>query len=288
MWTQATFTKFSSIRKHLHDFNSDLSITKLSDVELQGLMSYMEQIGLRNTTISKNVAFVRWFLRWANSRGLYNGTLHETWRPKLKGVNGNQKEIIYLEWDELMAVYNFEVPESKKYLARVRDVFCFQCFTGLRYSDVAKLTRADVKENHIQVITQKTVDGLRIELNKYSRAILEKYEEFHFKGDKVFPVISNVNMNIFLKELCQLARIDQPQRIVYFLGNRRIEEVHPKYELITTHAGRRTFVISALTLGIPAEVIMRFTGHSDFSAMKPYVKIVDTLKAQEMSKFDMK
>ncbi len=47
-----------------------------------------------------------------------------------------------------------------------------------------------------------------------------------------------------------------------------------------------TFREPALTLGIPAEVIMRWTGHADLKAMKPYIKIVDDLKKQEMSKFD--
>lgn len=304
MWTAATFTKFSSIKQHLERYNPKLSIYKLSEDDLQGFISYMSevivhppkhgdenkkhQVGLRNTTIAKNISFLRWFLRWAQSRGYYQGNLHTTWKPKFKGIDGNQKEVIYLEWDELMHVLNLEIPKEKQYLARVRDVFCFQCFTGLRYSDIAKLTRSDVKDGYIQLVTQKTSDGLRIELNKYSQSLINKYKDAHFDEGKVFPVVSNVNSNIYLKELGKLAGIDEPQRIVYFLGNRRIEEVYPKYDLLTTHAGRRTFVVNALTLGIPAEVIMRWTGHSDFKSMKPYVKIVDQLREKEMNKFNQK
>ena len=59
--------------------------------------------------------------------------------------------------------------------------------------------------------------------------------------------------------------IDTPIRIVYYAGSDRREEVHPKWELLTTHCARRTFVVNALRLGIPAEVIMKWTGHSDFS-----------------------
>jgi len=43
------------------------------------------------------------------------------------------------------------------------------------------------------------------------------------------------------------------------MGNQRYEEVHPKYSLLTTHCGRRTFIVNALYLGIPAEVVMRRT-----------------------------
>lgn len=61
---------------------------------------------------------------------------------------------------------------------------------------------------------------------------------------------------------------------------------HPEGVLaVTTHCARRTFVVNSLRLGIPAEVIMKWTGHSDFSAMKPYVAIVDKLKKENMAKY---
>lgn len=185
-----------------------------------------------------------------------------------------------------MALMDWQAPADKAYLDRVRDVFCFCCFTGLRYSDVAKLTRSDIRDSYFTIVTQKTSDFVKIELNNYSRSILEKYADFPFENNKALPVISNAKMNEYLKELGRLAGLDEPQRVVYFMGNRRHEEVFPKYALLTTHAGRRTFVVNALYLGIPAEVIMRWTGHSDFKSMKPYTKIVDTLKEQEMEKFN--
>ena len=191
-----------------------------------------------------------------------------------------------MEWEELLNLYSFKFPPSRSSLEAVRDVFCFCCFTGLRYSDVAKLRRSDVKRDYISVVTQKTVDGLIIELNKYSRAILKKYENIGLPNDKALPVISNVKMNEHLKVMGEMAGIDEPTRVVYFKGNVRHEEVLPKYALLTTHCGRRTFIINALRLGVPAEVIMKWTGHSDYKAMKPYIKIVDKLKVAEMDKFN--
>ncbi|PDP75522.1 hypothetical protein CLI79_03355 [Porphyromonas gingivalis] len=93
-------------------------------------------------------------------------------------------------------------------------------------------------------------------------------------------------MNAHLKTLGQVVGLDEPTRIVFFKGNQRYEEVYPKWYLLTTHVGRRTFVVTALQLGIPVEVIMRWTGHSSFEAMKPYAKIVDELKEKSMAKFD--
>lgn len=285
-WTKSTFEKFAAIKSHLHDFDPNLSFPGINESKMQAYLSYLEKKGLRNTTIAKNLAFVRWFLRWAHKKGYYNGDMQDTFKPKLKGTDGNSKEIIYLTQDEIKILENHQFLPMQAALERVRDVFLFCCFTGLRYSDVAKLKRSDIKDGFIVVVTKKTVDGLRIELNKHSQAILDKYKDMKFPKDLALPIISNVKMNARLKILGQVCGIDEPTRIVYFQGGVRHEEVFPKWALLTTHCGRRTFVVTALQLGIPSEVIMKWTGHNDFSAMKPYVKIVDELKAKAMSRFD--
>lgn len=138
----------------------------------------------------------------------------------------------------------------------------------------------------MSVITKKTNDRLRIELNKYALEILGKYSDIPFPDDKALPVISNQRMNDYLHEAAEAAGLDEPVRIVAYQGSNRIEEVLPKYAVLTTHAGRRTFVVNALRLGIPASVIMEWTGHSDYKAMKPYIKIVDAAKAENMERFN--
>ena len=285
-WTASTYEKFAAIRRHLKDFDPILSFPQIDDSKMQEYFQFLNKKEMRNTTIAKHLAFVRWFLRWAANKGYYNGTSHNTFKPKIKGIDGNSKEIIYLTQDEIKTLENHQFLPTQASLERVRDVFLFSCFTGLRYSDVAKLKRTDIKDGFIEVVTKKTNDGLRIELNKHSQAILDKYKDFKFRGDLALPVISNVKMNEALKILGQTCGIDEPTRIVYFQGNNRMEQVLPKWALLTTHCGRRTFVVTALQLGIPSEVIMKWTGHSNFSAMKPYVKIVDELKARAMTKFD--
>ena len=107
-----------------------------------------------------------------------------------------------------------------------------------------------------------------------------------FEHDKVLPVITNQKMNEYLKELAELAGINEPIRQTYYKGNGRIDEVTPKYALLGTHAGRRTFICNALALGIPPQVVMKWTGHSDYKAMKPYIDIADDIKANAMSKFN--
>lgn len=181
----------------------------------------------------------------------------------------------------------YVIPENKKHLEKIRDVFLFQCFTGLRYSDVFNLRKSDVKEKHIEINSIKTSDNLTIDLNAHSREILLKYKDEDFVQNRALPVISNQKMNDYLKELAELVEIDEPITQTYYMGKKRIDEVLPKYSLLGTHCGRRTFICNALSLGIPPQVVMKWTGHSDYSAMKPYIDIADEIKATAMEKFDL-
>lgn len=200
------------------------------------------------------------------------------------------KEVVYLTWEELHHFLNFKFPPNKPSLAPVRDVFCFCCFTGLRYSDVARLKKSDVKRDastpYISIVTKKTSDRLHIELNGYALSILNLYKNVGLPNDKALPVLSNVKMNEHLHEAAEVAEINEPVRVVSYSGSQRIEAVVPKHAVLTTHCGRRTFIVNALRLGIPADVIMEWTGHSNYAAMKPYIKIVDAAKAENMAKFD--
>ena len=283
-WTDSTYEKFTAVKNHLMNFRDGLTFEFFDEKGLNDYVTYLRDVKeMRNSTIGKQLSFLKWFLRWAFKKGVHQNNAYDSYKPKLKST---QKKIIFLTWEELNKLREFEIPAAKQALDRVRDVFLFQCFTGLRYSDVFNLRRSDIKGDHIEVTTVKTSDSLIIELNKHSKAILDKYKDVAFEDDKVLPVITNQKMNDYLKELAELAGIDEPVRQTYYRGNERIDEVTPKYALLGTHAGRRTFICNALALGIPPQVVMKWTGHSDYKAMKPYIDIADDIKANAMSKFN--
>lgn len=283
-WTDSTYEKFAAVKNHLMNFRDGLTFDFFDEKGLNDYVTYLRDVKeMRNSTIGKQLSFLKWFLRWAFKKGVHQNNAYDSYKPKLKST---QKKIIFLTWEELNKLREFEIPATKQVLDRVRDVFLFQCFTGLRYSDVFNLRRSDIKGDHIEVTTVKTSDSLIIELNNHSKAILDKYKDVAFEDDKVLPVITNQKMNDYLKELAELACIDEPVRQTYYRGNERIDEVTPKYALLGTHAGRRTFICNALALGIPPQVVMKWTGHSDYKAMKPYIDIADDIKANAMSKFN--
>ncbi len=151
---------------------------------------------------------------------------------------------------------------------------------------MAALKRTDISGDYIYITTQKTNDRLPINLNSFAKEILDKYKDCRFPGGTALPVISNQKMNEYLKEVCELCEFNDPITRVCFRAGQREEETQPKYELIGTHAGRRTFICFALASGIPPQVVMKWTGHSDYKAMKPYIDIAEKVKAEQMAIFE--
>lgn len=274
---------------------------RLRDVELE--LEDAEDKGLQERTARKHFSNMKWFLRWAIRKGICKEEAIHNYRPKYKEV---KKPVIFLEHAELLKLYAYQVPPTgtevrltdmtgaeytKKVqlsgaLDRARDLFCFCAWSSLRYSDMAALKRSNVHGDYIEITTQKTYDRLRIPLNKYTRAILDKYKDFRDPRGLALPVISNQKMNDYLKEICELCGFNEPITETYYRGGERVEETRPKWAYMSTHAGRRTFICSALTLGIPPQVVMKYTGHSDYSAMKPYIEIAETDAFEAMQKMN--
>lgn len=286
-WDQDTYIKFGVIRNHLSEFDPKLTFEKLDAERLVTYMGYLRDVRkMRNTTMKKSLSFVRWFLRWASKQ---KHPVHQSaldFQPKLKGTDSSIKKVIFLTIEELKHLNSLIISQSKEYLSRVRDVFVFCCFSGLRYSDAYNLKKSNDKGDHIEFVAQKTSDLLKVELNKYSRAILDKYKDIGFMDDKALPVISNQKMNNYLKELGKLAEFNQQESVVYFVGNERIEKTYPKYELLSTHCARKTFVTNLIYMGVSDHIIRQWTGHKDTKSFEVYHKIVDEIKTREMAKFD--
>ena len=255
-WTEGTFEKWASLKRDLQAFKSNIKFSDLTEPTLTEFVAYLRD----NTNLT-----------------------YKTFKPTLKMT---QKKVIYLTKEEMTRIRNLELTGEKAYLDPIRDIFLFCCFSGLRHSDVNNLRRSDIKGDHIEVTTVKTADSISIELNKVTKAILEKYKDTPFKDGKVLPNYTNQAMNRDIKELCKLAGINEEIRVTTYKGNVRTDKIQPKWELVGTHTGRRTFIVNALSLGITPNIVMKWTGHSDYKAMKPYIDIVDSIKASSMTKFN--
>lgn len=307
-WRELTIKSMNSFKQHLEDFIDDKKISSINYFDEDGTTRFVNYLigvkDLRNSTIEKYLSRLRYFLRWANKKGYT--TLEGDYKPRLQQT---KKPIVFLEWDDLMKLLNFEFPDvgteleledvhGNKYkkrvsferesMERVRDAFCFCCFTSLRYSDLKRLKRTNVFAKYIQITTKKDTDSVKIELNKYSKAILTKYCNQEFPNDQPLPIISEQQMNDHLKEIGEICGFNEPVNVTFFRGSERIDEVYAKWEMMTSHVGRKTFICNSLMLGIPPQIVMKWTGHSDYAAMKPYIAIADSAKSDAMAKFDEK
>lgn len=302
-WAYATLQVWKTFRHHVEGFNPKVTFEFFTESGINKFVIYLRNKNLEEKSVQKHFNNLRWFLYWALRKNYTKEDTIKRYRPKFKVL---EKPVIFLTKDELLRLYHFPIPKNgtvvklkdmygNEYeknvedaggLAKTRDMFCFCAFTSLRYSDMAKLKRTDIEGDTMYVTTMKTYDRLPINLNKFAKEILSKYDDPKNPDGLALPVLPNQLMNRYLKHLCELAGFNAPVTRICYRGGARVEETFPKYEMIGTHAGRRTFICFALSSGIPPQVVMKWTGHSDYQAMKPYIDIAEKTKANAMALFE--
>lgn len=284
-----TVLGYSTVLKHIEDMPwADKSVEDITHHDLSVFINQLLDKEVENRTILGYITKIKSVLKWSKvSSKEYNGSLHEEFRPKLKGAD--HKEVHYLEWEEFEKMLYVRLDTKK--LESVRDAFCFCCATGLRVSDCSKLKWRDVdlksETPHISVLIKKTSTPVVIELNKYSRAIIDR--NIHGMVDPNNTVFEDMPIQTRNRRLCEIAKaagITSQCRQLSFVGNKISEEIVNKADVITTHWARHTFVVHALHLGIPPNVIMAWTGHSSYDSLKPYIDITNKTKVEKMSLFD--
>lgn len=304
-WAYATVQCWTTFTHHLEAFSKKVKYEDFNEDGVNRFVHFLRVTrNLEEKTVQKQFNNLKWFLNWAIRKGYCKEEYINKYRPKFKVL---EKPVIFLTKEELLHLYNYKVPangtkvkltdmDGNRYekkvceagaLEKTKDLFCFCAFTSLRYSDMAKVKRSDIVGDILYVTTQKTNDRLPINLNSFAKEILAKYEKTIFPGGLALPVITNQKMNYYLKDLCELCGFNEPISKTCYRAGQKVEETFPKYELIGTHAGRRTFICFALSSGIPPQVVMKWTGHSDYKAMKPYIDIAEKTKAEAMNIFEM-
>lgn len=262
----------------LFKFRKDLTLEQINNDTLQQLADYITTRGLKNSTAGLYMTVVRMFLLYLEREGKITKDRFSKFEVQLKK---SSKPVVFLTWDELMRLESADV--AGKY-AVPRDILCLCCFTGLRFSDAIRLRPSDIHDGAIHVITKKTNKTLIIELNRHSEAIVARYAA---NGNQtLFPTMTRQKCLRGIHHVCKSIGIDTPITEVIYRGNTRTVETRPKYEHIGTHCGRRTFICNALMMGIPPNIVMKWTGHSDYNAMRPYIDIADEAKKQSMELFN--
>ena len=221
--------------------------------------------GISDNYFNTHTSKIKAFMSWALERGYHKNHVYQKFKAPEK-----QKEIICLYKEELFTLYNFQF-ENKR-LEKVRDVYCFGCFTGFRFSDLIDLKREHIKGDEIQKVIVKTREFSRIPLNRFALEILEKYRD---NPHGVLPKISEQKFNDYIKEACRIAGIDSMVSVTTFSGGKVHHETVPKYKLITSHTARKTFTTNSLILGMNETIVKKITGHKKDENFRRYVRLAE-------------
>ena len=153
----------------------------------------------------------------------------------------------------------------------VRDLFVFQCYTGLSYRDLEKLSKRHIQigiDGYKWIILKRTKTGseCRVPILPIAENILKKYKNnpCHQLKETLLPVPSNQKMNAYLKEVADVCGVNK--------------QLH-------THLARHTYATTVtLSQGIPMETVSKLLGHKKIATTQIYSKVLDTKISQDMAK----
>lgn len=278
-WSNATYRKIRTLYNHLRELEDEsgiaISFHTMDAQFLERFMAFYQAKGYKYSTIYKSVNNLVWFLNWASDKG-YN--VYRDYRKfyKLMEAPEEKNQVpIYLHWDEVLKFLDFNTQNRRK--ERVRDLFCFMCFTGVRFSELQRLKKEDLKEGEVHI--RKPGGGVRVvPMNNYSLMIYQKYENRYYLNNTAFPTMSIITMNKYLRLIGREVGLN---RLVYSEIKERGVSL---YNCLTAGIAVNTFIRNAISLEIPSEVISRITG---VRKDKRISRIKSDLTVEEMSKFNV-
>lgn len=228
---------------------------------LASFVAFLQGLDKATNTIAHKVISIKAVMRAAVERGL---TRNERW--KYYKNTSEQTEAVALSEEELQKLLDYDFSFSDR-LERVRDLFLVGCWTGLRFSDVTRLRRENIKDGIISIVQSKTDELVAIPVHPVFERIWEKY------GGELPTSISNQKFNEYIKEVCKLAGIDGGVLKSITKGGKRRTERYEKWELVSSHTARRSFATNLYKSGFPSISIMQITGHKTETAFLKYIKV---------------
>ncbi|WP_066749905.1 site-specific integrase [Chryseobacterium glaciei] len=254
---KGTHTRYVTARSHVHEFilfkykKDDLEFRELNYEFVTDYEFYLKTVrNCSNNTTLKYISNLKKIVLRAIAKEIISKdpfTLFKGKKVKIKKYPLTKAELDLLENKKF----------SSERLATIRDIFIFQCYTGLAYIDVYQLKKDDIKQGvdgqlWIMSNRQKTKSNTDIPLLPKAMEIMEKYKNnpVCVKKGIVLPVKSNQKMNEYLKEVAELSNV---------------------YTALNTHKARRTFA-STVTLnnGVPIHVVKELLGHHSVRQTEEY------------------
>ncbi len=242
-------------------FNRSKEFTDINQSWFDAFLNHMEATGYGKNYQGKITMLVRSVIGGALKDGVHKNEAFREFTPPKEEV-----DTIYLNMDELMALYNLELTGS---WAQVRDRFLIGCFTGLRFSDNQKITKESIRDGLLFDKNKKTKTNVVIPIHRIVEDIMAKYPSGMPKN------FSDVYINKEIKLIGEKAGINTP---IMVKG-----KTVPKHDLITTHTARRSAVTNMYLAGVPPTAIKMITGHKTDSSFNKYLRITSEESAINIS-----
>lgn len=275
-WSPATVKRYKNIKTILKNFEEKkkykLTFSSINETFYSEFTSYcMDDLKHINNTYSRNLGLLKTFLFWAKDMKYTYNDAFVSFKKKERVIT-NQ---IALTIEDLNNLMKFDF-KSKK-LERVRDVFVFACVTGMRFGELALVTRSNVTDNEIILKEEKDTskEARIIPLTSISKYILTKY-------DYKLPLLTNQKHNDYIKEVFQEMKYEHKVQKVTVKGKENIKEEMFFYDRISTHTARRTFITMMKRQGKSDKLIAKITGHNDMKTLNQYYQVDDSQTKEAM------
>ena len=271
-----TLKKYNSLLNQLINYCASNGVKPVSSnihyEFIKGFRDYLSiDLGLADNTTTKYLKSLNTFTRYLFKKGIV--------KPfdisNIKSVE-TEREVHVLKLNQVLDLQKLEI--KKECLARARDVFCFMCWTGQRFSDTERIKWENIIEDengkYWDLVTQKTNERIKVPLVNHALEILDKYKDYPIP----LPIISNQKMNEYLKDLGKEAELNHSEKIIRQYQGRKKELTVPFYDVLTTHVARKSFITNSLILGVPERVVRDVSGHKDERSFRRYIKLADEYK----------
>jgi integrase len=239
--------------------------------------AYCERQNYAPNTIARTVKFIKTICRDARNNGIETNFQLDNIRVKFTKVDQ-----IFLNQEELEKIEkkHFELEQ----LDNARDWLLISCETGQRISDFMRFTPEQIREEAgvslIEFTQVKTGKIMAIPLSKRVKLILKKRN-----GN--FPrKISDQRYNEYIKDVCRMAGITEKVKgsKIDTSTVRKISGTFPKWELVSSHIGRRSFATNNYGR-IPTSLLINVTGHSTEGMFLEYIGKSNTEKAIQLAEY---
>ncbi len=222
-------------------------------------------------SVGKHIKVLKVILNEATREAINTSTAYNQFY-----VFTEDSDAVYLNETELQLLKDKDFSNSP-HLENVRDWFLLLAWTGCRFSDLEKISQTDIKDGFITFRQKKTNTKVTIPLHPVVSELLQKY---NYQMPKP---ISNQKFNEYIKEAAEIAGLTSPEVLTRTVGGTLKSETMPKFELISSHTGRRSFCTNMYKRGLPTLMIMSISGHRTEKSFLKYIRVKQQEHAEMMA-----